>query len=111
MSSDKIFVIEAEPLLLPCHCCGNRHPLIVQYYVEAEGNFIFEQYVYFYYHLIHNSLFKRIVSAIRLVLGLKPKEGDFAYIDLDASNATKLRDYLNQFLKDVDKATVLTKKA
>ena len=107
--NNKIFTKDGAPLLLPCHCCGSRHPLIVQYYIEAEDNIIYDKYVFFYYHLVHNNLLKRIGSAIRLVLGLKPRRGDFADIDLEVCDVIKLRDYLNQFLNYVEKATAFTK--
>jgi len=94
--------IEGDPLLLPCHCCGNRHPLMFQYYIDKQVSN--ERFVEIHYHLIPNRFLERVVSAIRILFGLRPKFGDFAEIEITEYDAVRLRDYLNEFLREADNA-------
>jgi len=76
--------------VLKCACGANEHQIIIEKTVEDVRNM-----VYLFPHLTNRSLFKRILVAIRYILGYKSVDGAWASIVVTKDNYDSLKEIVS----------------
>lgn len=85
--NDEIFV---------CDCNALEHIIRFQYWDSKYDNE--ENIIYVAYHLQSDSLWERIKTAIKHILGHRSKYGDFGELLLNEDDAKRLAKFLTTFI-------------
>lgn len=82
-------------LYIECYCHDNEHRVV---FTRYEDNWNDKEIYLSYYLSNHDSLLKRIWTAIKYVFGYRSRYGDFGSTILTEKTTQQLRDFLNEAL-------------